>query len=259
MNNTHLVALLVTVAVGLLPNAVAGSYGAGRTQQAKPNCPNTKVICSDSVLQNDTVKFTADVRGGDKNVSPTYNWTVSAGTIQSGQGTSTIDVDTNGLPAYSTITATVQLGGFDRECGYGSTVNSGSTSVLKKPVARKFDEYGRVSPKEESARLDNFFMELSADPTAQGVIIGYNAAASKTRDAQKAAERAKKYLVDERGVYFGRIKIEDGGSRKQTTFELWIVPSGAEPPKPSPTVKQGAKAVTPSVKSKATPTRRPTM
>jgi hypothetical protein len=37
----------------------------------------------------------ASVTGGDENVTPTYNWTVSDGTIDSGQGTSTITIDTS--------------------------------------------------------------------------------------------------------------------------------------------------------------------
>ncbi len=45
----------------------------------------------------------------------TYNWSVSAGTITSGQGTSTITVDTTGLGGQS-VTATVSIGGADPSC-----------------------------------------------------------------------------------------------------------------------------------------------
>jgi hypothetical protein len=90
------------------------------------------VRCPDSVRHGENLKFTTDVKGGDQNVPPTYNWTVSAGFIESGQGTSTIEVNTKEVPADSTVTATVELGGFDRECGYGSTVNSCTSIVDKK-------------------------------------------------------------------------------------------------------------------------------
>ena len=61
------------------------------------------------------VTFTASVTGGPEGFAPTYNWSVSAGTITSGQGTSTITVDTAGLGG-QTVTATVSIGGADPTC-----------------------------------------------------------------------------------------------------------------------------------------------
>jgi hypothetical protein len=94
--------------------------GPGSAQQRQnPKCPTTRVTCSDEVKQGEKLLFTADVKGGDPNVTPTYNWTVSASSIESGQGTSTIQVNTKDVEAGTTITATVEVGGYDRECGYG--------------------------------------------------------------------------------------------------------------------------------------------
>src|SRR5437868_11747563 len=93
-------ALLLTFSAFLL-------IGAGAAQKQKnPKCPTTKVNCPAEVKQGDLFKFTANVTGGDQDVTPTYNWSVSAGVIESGQGTSTIDVNTKGVAAESTITAT---------------------------------------------------------------------------------------------------------------------------------------------------------
>lgn len=83
------------------------------------------------------------------------------------------------VAADSTVTATVELGGFDRECGYGSVAASCTTMVLKKVDARKLDEYGSLKPKEENAKLDNFMTELNLDPTAQCYIIAYNGRTSR--------------------------------------------------------------------------------
>ena len=60
--------------------------------------------------------FTSRYSGGvPANVTPVYNWTVSAGTIIEGQGTDTIKVDTKGL-AGQTVRASLSMGGYNLEC-----------------------------------------------------------------------------------------------------------------------------------------------
>ena len=232
-------AVMFVAAIIIYLTGVSASFHASADQKpAPPKCPVTKVTCPDSVDVKDKLKFTADVSGGDTNVTPTYNWTVSAGTIESGQGTSTIEVNTTGLEPDSTITATVELGGFSRDCGYGSTAASGTTTITKKAEARKLDEYGRLILKDEEARLDNFAIELNNDPAAQAYVIAYSGRVSRPGEAKMAAGRAKNHLVNKRAIDGNRIVTVDGGARVQPAVELWIVPSGAEPPKPSPTVKR---------------------
>ena len=231
-------ALLFALAL-LLFNARPGSFvSAQQKQPAKPDCPVTKVTCPDMVYINDKLEMTANVSGGDSNVTPTYNWSVSAGTIESGQGTSTISVSTKDLSDDQSITATVELGGYDRECGYGQTAASCTTSVMKKAEARKLDEYGKLLPKDENARLDQFTIELQMDPTSQGYIIAYGGRASRAGDAQKAADRSKEYLINKRGLDRDRIVTVAGGYREQPAIELWLVPSRAQLPKATPTVKK---------------------
>src|SRR5947207_4630390 len=150
--------IVLFFALALVLSAVhSGSYVSA---QQKPACPVTKVTCPDMVYINDKLRMTADVQGGDSKITPTYNWTVSAGTIESGQGTSTIDVSTKDLFDGQSVTATVDIGGFDRACGYGQTAASCTTSVMKKPEARKHDQYGKLAPQEENERLDKFTNEL---------------------------------------------------------------------------------------------------
>jgi hypothetical protein len=128
LNNRYRVAVLLAIAVCLSAGAVFNAPA----RQAKSKCPTTKMTCPDLVKVGEKLTFTANVQGGDKDVTPTYNWTVSAGAISSGQGTSTITVDTKEMSDGASVTATVELGGFDRECGYGSTVQSCTASVEKK-------------------------------------------------------------------------------------------------------------------------------
>jgi hypothetical protein len=198
-----------------------------------PVCPTVSVSCPDTGTIGQPVTFTANVSGGDTNVTPTFNWTVSAGTISSGQGTSSITVDTTGVSGGTTITATVDVGGYGREC---STSSSCTVNFPRVAVARKIDEYGNIRFNDEKARLDNFAIELQNDPTSQGYLICYGGRTGRTGEAQRRCDRAKDYLVTTRGLDASRIVTVDGGYREDLTVELWIVPSGATPPAGSPTV-----------------------
>src|SRR5436190_9224474 len=102
--------LLLILSLLLLVQPKPLSAQAKKTQPP-PQCPVLKVASPDSVFAGGTLTFTAQVQGGDPNVTPTYNWTVSAGSISSGQGTATIEMDLSAVAADSIVTATVDLGG----------------------------------------------------------------------------------------------------------------------------------------------------
>ena len=196
-------------------------------------CPTIDVSCPDNVRPGDPITFTASVSGGDTNVTPTFNWTVSAGTISSGQGTSSITVDTTGLPGNTTVTATVDVGGYDRSC---SSSDSCTTSLPQQSTPSRVDEYGNIRFNDEKARLDNYAIALQNDPGAQGYIICYGGRRGRTGEAQARCDRAKNYLVNERQIDASRVVTLDGGFREELTVELWVVPTGATPPTASATV-----------------------
>ena len=186
----------------------------------KPPCPTISVSCPSDVDQGSPITYTASAGGA----SVTYNWSVSAGTITSGQGTSSITVDTAGLGG-QTVTATVDVGGLDPSC---SRTASCSTSVrAPNPLARKFDEYGNIKFNDEKARLDNYAIQLQNEPGSTGVILAYGTCAG---EAQARADRAKDYLVNTRGIDAGRLTTVDGGCKSDLGVELWVVPSGATAP-----------------------------
>lgn len=221
---------VVTVIVSLFLSATAIFHVSA--QQSK--CPTVSVTCPDTVyLGGDVLSFVVNVTGGDPDVTPTYNWTVSNGSIDSGQGTVAIKLDLSGITDNSTVTATVDVGGYDREC---STSSSCTASVLKKAEARKLDEYGKLAAKDANARLDNFAIELQNDPTAQGYVIAYGGRKSPAGEAMKMADSAKDYLVKKRNLDAQRVMTLDGGFREEPMIELWLVPSEATPPSPTPTV-----------------------
>ncbi len=209
------------------------------------------MTCPDTGTPGTPVTFTATVSGGDPSVTPTYNWTVSAGTISSGQGTPTITVDTTGVSG--PITATVDVGGYDRSC---TTSDSCTTSITVPPTARKIDEYGNIRFNDEKARLDNLAIELQNDPTAQGYLVCYGGRVGRAGEAQARCDRAKNYLVTSRGLSADRIVTVDGGFREDLTVELWVVPQGAQPPAASPTVDPSEVRTTPCPAPPRSPRRR---
>jgi hypothetical protein len=212
--NMHKVTGSATVTVADCPNCVT----------PPPPCPNVSVSCPSDVEEKAPITFTASASSQDPNFSPTYNWSVSAGTITGGQGTSTITVDTTGLGG-QTVTATVSIGGAAPECSNTSSCSTAVRPAPKPPV--KFDEYGNIKFNDEKARLDNYAIQLQNDPGSSGVIIAYGSCAG---EAQTRADRAKDYLVNTRGIEAGRITTIDGGCRSDLNVQLWIVPQGSTPP-----------------------------
>jgi hypothetical protein len=235
--------LVVALALLMGANAQRG------TRQTQQPCPKVVVSCPDTVKEGEPITFTANVTGGDQNVTPTFNWTISAGTISSGQGTSSITADTTDAGG-QTATATVDMGGFDRSC---STSSSCTTSVLKAAApAAKFGEYVTPDLSANKAQLDKFVNALQLDPTAQGYLIAYGGRTSRPQDAQKAADNATNYTMNVRKMDGARTLSGTGGYREQPTVELWIAPAGGAPPTATPTVDPKDVKPTPA-KPAATP------
>ena len=195
------------------------------TPEEGPKCNCSPVsVSGPSGITNpgDNMTFTASVSG-----NVTYNWTVSAGRIVSGQGTPAITVSTSAADAGSNVTATVEIGGTQAGCNC-PTGASETAPVQAKPTSRTIDEFGAQKDDEVKARVDNFFIQLNNDPSSKGYIINYGTPAQiKARKAQiNKAITFRKYDT-------GRLVWVDGpdnGTGISTKFIL--VPSGAENPRP---------------------------
>ena len=148
----------------------ASAYERGESRRMQSVCPTSVEVRCPSGLRaaGEGLTFTGSFQSSSNELL-TYNWTVSAGTITSGQGTDSINVDTTGLSGRS-VTATMTLGGLDPLCMRAASC----TATMKPPpMSIKFDEYRDLSPNDEKVRLDNFAARLRGDPTAQGYIIVY--------------------------------------------------------------------------------------
>lgn len=195
-------------------------------------CPDCEPVCecvnigvsgpTGITNPGDSMTFTANVGGsGDY----TYNWTVSNGTITSGQGTSSITVATTSAMAGENVTATVDVGGLCPECPRTASETAG---VAPKPTAPMVDEFGKATDDEVKARVDNFYIQLNNNPAAQGYIINYGTPAEiKKRRAQiMKAINFRKY--DASRVTF--VDGPDNGTGVNTKF--YVVPAGADTPQP---------------------------
>lgn len=190
-------------------------------EPARPcTCPTLSISGPSGVTQpGEAMTFTANVSGGD---SLTYNWTVSAGTIESGQGTPSITVRTTRDMANSNVTATLNIGGTDPACNCQKEI-SDSGSVAALPSNITVDEFGPVANDDLKARIDNFYVQLGNNPGAQGYIINYGTAAEiKKRNAVINAH------IRMRGLDASRVTFIEGpsdGSGIRT--KLIISPPGA--------------------------------
>jgi len=150
-----------------------------------------------------------------------FKWTVSAGTITSGQATDVITVDSTGLGGQE-VTATLELTGAPSDC----KTSASTTTQIKPPIVcwMPFDEYGDISYEDEKARLDNFAIQVSNWPESRALILMFAGQITFQREAAYRLDRAKKYLVNFRGVDPKRIVTVDCGFTQDLRAKLWVVP-----------------------------------
>lgn len=195
---------------------------------APPVCPSVLISCPDRVRPNQPVTFSANVAGGTPNISPVYNWTVTAGKIISGEGTNSITVDTTGLAGQS-VRATLTMGGYN-SLSCSATCEAQIPPEL--PVGRRFDEFPAIARNDEKARLDNYAIELQNDPTATAYVVVYPGQRGKTGEVQQHITRVVDYLANSRGIDKNRIVSVIGPTRSDLMVDLWLVPQGAKRPIP---------------------------
>ncbi len=223
---------LLTLAAVTLPLVLAAAP-AGRASHPLPQCPAVRVWCPDVVRSGEEATFTAEVVGAGATFKPSFAWEVSAGTVTAGRGTPVVKVDTTGLGRPSSVTATVEVDGLSPVCERKASC---TTSIPQQIIGCGLDEYGDIKFDDEKARLDNFAIELQNDPTARGQLICYGGRTGYEGESLRRCARAKGYVATVRGVEPERLITVDGGFREELTVKLAIVPAGASPLQPSPTV-----------------------
>lgn len=209
----------------------------------KSPCPfPVNISAPNQVTDGEIITYTADVSySGDSALRYTWKVTPSSARIISGLGTASLNVDSTGLGGQRiTATLTADDGSSDPSCAQSAQAVSIIAPIKKVAiVAREFDECVGCTFDDQKARLDNLAVELQHDPSTRAYIIAYGGRMSPLGQVEKLMNRARDYIVTQRGIDASRLVIVNGGFREEDSVELWVVPSGAPAPLPTPTVQAG--------------------
>lgn len=118
--------------------------------------------------------------------------------------------------------------------------------------AMKLQEFNKVNCDEYLNRMDIAIAEAQNNPTStiyvfvyEGVEKRYNSRKKKTEaippiygTAKAKIDSMKKWISEVRGFSIENFIFLEAGFRESPTVEFWLVPVGAKPPKPSPTLEK---------------------
>jgi TonB family protein len=203
-----------------------------------PACPDLVVSGPSGVTRRgEPMTFTANVTGADtENI--TFNWSLTAGTITSGQGTTSITVDTADVEGDDTVIATVEISGLREGPGPCSTSASEAAVVADDPKARLHHEYkfardirsvsfdGFLYAEDLWATMDGYFVALQNDPNERGAVFVYGPSPASIAKLEKAINS----YIRVRGFDPGRLTFINGGYERRPIVQMWLVPAGAETP-----------------------------
>ena len=185
------------------------------------------------VREGQLITFTANIAGGDPKVMPTIVWSTTAGAITQGHSTRRIQVDTTGAGSTRDreVRAEVWVGGYAPECMLQA---AGSVKII--PPALKYGEFGMVDDPTLKRNLEEVSTFLAQSPDNL-YLIAYAGRSSERGFSYNWLGRMKEAIVTP-GISPQRVSGIDGGLREEPLFEFWIVPVGADPPRPTPTLKR---------------------
>jgi len=208
----------------------------------KSPCPYPVSLSVDAeVNEGEVITFSADTAYSGSALL-NYTWTVSPNSAKILTNVENkITVDSTGLGGQRvTATLVVDDGSGDPICRQTAQ----AYTFVRPPErrenpSRQFDVCCSCSFDDQKARLDNLAVELQNDPSTTTYVIAYGGRTSRIGQADLLGTRARDYLVTQRGIDQSRIVVLNGGFREEDCVELWIIPRGATPPQPTPTVQAG--------------------
>lgn len=100
--------------------------------------------------------------------------------------------------------------------------------------ARKYDEFSsrELSSDDISGHLYQFAQELLKNSRLRGYIVSYSEPLQSRGDYLRHTYGVERY-VEHHGLDPRRVMVIDGGFRDRRATELWFVPEGVTPPKPT--------------------------
>ena len=150
--------------------------------------------------------YAVDLSGPQIIGSAGYTWTVSAGSITSGQGTRSITVDTAGAGDGINVTATVSVQGPLPGC----VITASETAPIAAQIActAPFDDYAKIDWPAEMAHLDNVQISLNNDPRYR-LFIYLKITAEESFDTTRkhAGKMIKHFLTRDKDFDVGRVVV----------------------------------------------------
>lgn len=205
-------------------------------------CPYPVSLSVDSeVSEGNVITFSADTAYTGTALL-NYTWSVNPASAKIlTNADNRITVDSTGLGGQR-VTANVVVDDGSGESACRQTAQA--TTYVRPPEhvehpSKQFDVCCSCSFDDQKARLDNLAVDLQNDPSNSTYIIAYGGRTSRMGQADLLGARARDYLVAQRGIDQSRITVINGGFREEDCVELWVVPSGATLPQPTPTVQPG--------------------
>jgi hypothetical protein len=181
------------------------------------NCPSSISVIAPSseVLTGSTFQFSVYMNGLPVDISPTYNWTISSGSIVSGQGTSMITVDPGSEAG--TCTATVEIGGLPAKCNRMAS----ATADIRK-AAEKIISTQDVSARSLQDAVKKFVAktDLTNIAITQASLVNiYTTNAQQFIKLKAIMEKA--FQVN--GIYTYQYNIVDAGVNKTAAVDIFLV------------------------------------
>ena len=212
----------------------------------------------DRITEGDLVTFAA-INSGTAPIPINYAWRVSPDSVlvTSGLGTPTITVDSKGMGG-RTINAELDVNDdvYDGKCRQVISVPTEVGRIPEPPPIERVlcDQFEARAADDDKARFDNCVIMAQNTPDSQLYVIIYPGTdrASMTRNTyERLSKRTLDYMVKNRGMDPSRIRFIKGSPRTKTAYEIFIVPTGAEPPgKPAPLGKRSSSSVSYTFSSK---------
>jgi hypothetical protein len=129
MSKLHLISIAIILLSAMSLSAGVGAPRPATTPKAiPPKCPLVTVSCpstNEPPLTFTATVYDAETKEKISNLNVEYCWTLSKGKIAYGQGTNSITVEGSSADTRS-ITATVDVRGFDNECNTKASCSTSS-------------------------------------------------------------------------------------------------------------------------------------
>jgi hypothetical protein len=202
-----------------------GAFAQGNKQA----CPSISVIVPAGVTfyGNDAV-FTVNLdRRGVNNINEanlSYQWSVSVGDIEDGQGTPSISVHVPTESTNNNLWATVTITGLPQGCASSFKERTPISPTCALPVT--VDEYGRQSFKDERARLANLAIQLNTNPESGALFVIYVTPKESNSFINKRITNIKNYLAKRFSITETRLRFVFAAQYSYQT-KIYLIPPGA--------------------------------